>query len=42
MSRQHYTDLNTRPVDWADRIVMTGAAITGAIWLMWIIEGLTR
>jgi hypothetical protein len=42
MNRQNYMDLNTRPVDLADRIVMTGAAITGAIWLAWIIEGLTR
>ena len=42
MNRQHYTDLNTRAIDWADRIVMTGAGVTGAIWLAWIIEGLTR
>ena len=39
---QHYCDLNQRPIDWADRIVMTGAAITGAIWLIWIVEGLLR
>ena len=42
MNRKHYMDLNTRPVDWADRIVMTGAVVTGAIWLAWIIEGLAR
>lgn len=42
MNRKHYMDLNRRPMDLADRIVMTGAAVTGAIWLMWIIEGLTR
>jgi hypothetical protein len=42
MRRQHYTDLNTRPIDWADRVVMTGASIVCAIWLIWICEGLLK
>jgi len=40
--RQHYTDLNKRPFDWQDRAVMTGAAITGGFWLLWIVEGLLK
>lgn len=42
MSRQHYTDLNTRPIDWAYLVVMTAASITGALWLIWICEGLLK
>ena len=38
--RQHYNDLNPRPIDWQDRLVMTGASIAGAVWLIWIVEGL--
>ena len=41
-NRQHYCDLNVRPFDWQDRIVMCGASIVGAVWLVWIIEGLCK
>lgn len=42
MNRLHYCDIYQRPMDWQDRIVMGGAAIVGAVWLVWIIEGLLK
>ena len=42
MNRQHYTDLNKRPYDWQDTVVMTAGGIVGALWLIWIVEGLLK
>lgn len=38
--RQHYNDLNHRPIDWQDRLIMSAAGAVGAVWLVWIVEGL--
>ncbi len=42
MNRQNYTDLNPRPLDLQDRIVMAGAVFVCVCWLAWIVEGLMR